>query len=54
MEFKERTGHGIIEAAKKSRPDWQNNPLYVIHQDMTGKKGVETGELGGDLTDRLD
>ena len=52
--FQQRTAHGIIEAAKKSRKDWQNHPLYDIQLDMAGKKGVETEELRRELTDKLD
>ncbi|MBI5066180.1 hypothetical protein HZA97_08145 [Candidatus Woesearchaeota archaeon] len=53
IEFQQRTAHGIIEFAKKSQKDWQNHPLFVIQLDMVGKKGIETGELRGEITDKF-
>ncbi len=54
IEFQQRTAHGIIEFAKKSQKDWQNHPLFLIQLDLVGKKGIETGELRGEITDKLD
>ena len=55
MEFQERTGHGIIEGAKKyARGGWKNHPLFQIQLDMVGRVGVlRKGVLQKELCDML-
>ena len=51
IDFQNQTANAVIEAAKKTRTDWQNHPLYIIQLDLVAKAGVRTGELRGEISD---